>query len=430
MVNHSCLIVNVQANYGYDSTRESAFFTVSLRAAITYSTHEFFMSFSKKNNGKQGLNSLAVHAGTIIDPRYRGVNTPVHPSTAIGFLNGYGSIPYPRNHTIPNHDAVAEKIAALEGGESALVLATGMSAITAGILTAVRPGEHVLMQRNIYGGTRALVDILRYKHNIGVTLIDTMVPDELENNMSGDTVLVYMETPTNPLLDIIDIQPVTQWAKDNRILTMIDNTFASPVNQRPLELGCDIVMHSATKYLSGHSDLMAGALISNDDFIERSRKLSSIYGMSLNAVDLSLLERSMKTLGVRVKQQNENAMTIATWLSKHPSISRVHYPGLPSHPGHDIARKQMSGFGGMMSFELAGTDTHFRDAFLEKLSMIAVATSLGGVESTMTVPIQTSHNLLSEEERNTLGIHDMLIRFSIGIEDANDLIHDLEQALQ
>jgi cystathionine beta-lyase len=211
---------------------------------------------------------------------------------------------------------------------------------------------------------------------------------------------------------------------------MIDNTFASPVNQKPLELGCDIIMHSATKYLGGHSDLMAGALIGNADFIERCRTLAAMYGMSLNAADLSLLERSIKTLGVRVQQQNANAMHIAQWLSKHPAIAKVHYPGLPSHPGHDIASRQMSGFGGMMSFELAGNDIEYRDAFLKKLSMIAVATSLGGVESTMTIPIQTSHSLLTEEERSALGIHEMLIRFSIGIEDAQDLIQDLERALQ
>lgn len=386
------------------------------------------MANSKKHPEYSGLNSKAVHTGT--KNIYHGVNTPIQPSTAIEFHNGFGSIPYPRNFTIPNHDAVAEKIAALEGGEAALVLATGMSAITAGILSAVRPGEHILMQKNIYGGTRAFVDILRHKHDISVTLIDIMTPEGLEQEVTGDTVLVYLETPTNPMLEIIDIAPITQWAKDNRILTMIDNTFASPVNQKPLELGCDIIMHSATKYLGGHSDLMAGALIGNADFIERCRTLSAIYGMSLNAVDLSLLERSIKTLGLRVQQQNANAMHIAQWLSKHPAIAKVHYPGLPSHPGHDIASRQMSGFGGMMSFELAGNDIEYRDAFLKKLSMIAVATSLGGVESTMTIPMQTSHNLLTDEERADLGIHDMLIRFSIGIEDAHDLIHDLEQALQ
>jgi len=375
------------------------------------------------------MNSKAVHAGTQRD-HFGGVNTPVQPSTAIEYLNESGSVPYPRNFTIPNHEAVATKIAALEGGEAALVLATGMSAITIGILAAVQPGQHVLMQSNIYGGTRAFVEILRYKHDIQVTLIDRMVPEELDANMTGDTTLVYMETPTNPLIDIIDISPICQWAKDNRILTMIDNTFASPVNQQPLKLGCDIIMHSATKYMGGHSDLMAGALIGKKDFIEQCRTLSSIYGMSLNAVDLSLLERSIKTMVLRVRQQNSNAMEIAQWLNKHTLIAKVHYPGLTSHPGHEIAARQMSGFGGMMSFELAGNDTSFRDAFLRSLSMISVATSLGGVESTMTIPAQTSHSLLTPEERTAMGIHDMLIRFSIGIEDPEDLIQDLERALQ
>jgi len=387
------------------------------------------MSNSNKLSIPSGMNSKAVHAGTQRD-HFGGVNTPVQPSTAIEYLNESGSVPYPRNFTIPNHEAVATKIAALEGGEAALVLATGMSAITIGILAAVQPGQHVLMQSNIYGGTRAFVEILRYKHDIQVTLIDRMVPEELDANMTGDTTLVYMETPTNPLIDIIDISPICQWAKDNRILTMIDNTFASPVNQQPLKLGCDIIMHSATKYMGGHSDLMAGALIGKKDFIEQCRTLSSIYGMSLNAVDLSLLERSIKTMVLRVRQQNSNAMEIAQWLNKHPLIAKVHYPGLTSHPGHEIAARQMSGFGGMMSFELAGNDTSFRDAFLRSLSMISVATSLGGVESTMTIPAQTSHSLLTPEERTAMGIHDMLIRFSIGIEDPEDLIQDLERALQ
>jgi cystathionine beta-lyase len=387
------------------------------------------MSESKHKHNTSGLNSIAVHTGTIRDA-FGGVNTPLQPSTAIEYLSGNGNIPYPRNFNIPNHEAVAKKIAALEGGESAIVLATGMSAIAAGILAIAKPGDHILMQNNIYGGTRAFVELLREKHNINVTLITSMTPVSLSRHMTKDTVLVYVETPTNPLLEIIDIVPITEWAKDHGILTMIDNTFASPVNQRPLELGCDIIMHSATKYMGGHSDLMAGALIGTAEYIEKCRKISAIYGMSLNAVDLSLLERSIKTIGVRVKQQNANALEIAEWLSKHPGIAKVYYPGLQSHPGHDIAKKQMSGFGGMMSFELAGKDIEYRDEFLQKLQMISVATSLGGVESTMTIPSQTSHNLLISEEREILGITDMLIRFSVGIEDAQDIIHDLERALQ
>jgi cystathionine beta-lyase len=387
------------------------------------------MSESKHKQNTIGLNSIAVHTGTIHDA-FGGVNTPIQPSTAIEYLSGNGNIPYPRNFNIPNHEAVSKKIAALEGGESAIVLATGMSAIAAGILAIAKPGDHILMQNNIYGGTRAFVEMLREKHNINVTLITSMTPESLTQSITNDSVLVYLETPTNPLLEIIDIALITQWAKDNGILTMIDNTFASPVNQRPLELGCDIIMHSATKYMGGHSDLMAGALIGTAEYIEKCRKISAIYGMSLNAVDLSLLERSIKTIGVRVKQQNANALEIAEWLSKQPGIAKVYYPGLQSHPGHDIAKRQMSGFGGMMSFELAGKDIGYRDEFLQKLQTISVATSLGGVESTMTIPSQTSHNLLTSEEREILGITDMLIRFSVGIEDAQDIIHDLERALQ
>jgi cystathionine beta-lyase len=387
------------------------------------------MSDSKYKQNNTGLNSIAVHTGTIRDA-FGGVNTPIQSSTAIEYFTGNGNIPYPRNFNIPNHDAVSKKIAALEGGESALVVSTGMAAIAIGILAITKPGDHILMQNNIYGGTRAFVDILREKHNINVTLISSMTPENLAQYVTKESVLLYMETPTNPLMEIIDIVPITQWAKDHGIITMIDNTFASPINQRPLELGCDIIMHSATKYMAGHSDLMAGALIGNTAYIEKCRKLSAIYGMSLNAVDLSLLERSIKTIGIRVQQQNANALEIAQWLSNHPRISKVHYPGLPSHPGHEIAKRQMSGFGGMMSFELAGNDIEYRDAFLQKLELISIATSLGGVESTITIPTQTSHYIVSIEERNALGIHDMLLRFSVGIEDAHDIINDLEKALQ
>jgi cystathionine beta-lyase len=388
------------------------------------------MSIKDQSNHQPGRNSLAVHAGTVHDDVFGGVNTPIYTSTSIDYRVECGPVPYPRNFSIPNHNAVAQKIAALEGGEACLVLSTGMSAIIIGILAIAKPGDHILMQSNIYGGTLASVKILKEFHNISVTLIDSMDIDTLSQSIMAETVLLYLETPTNPLLDIIDIQQMTEWARDNRILTMIDNTFASPINQQPLQLGCDIVMHSATKYLGGHSDIMAGALIGNATYIEKCRSIASIYGMSLNAMDLALLERSIKTVGIRVKQQNENALQVAQWLSNNPMIEKVYYPGLEDHPGHDIARKQMLGFGGMLSFALKSRDIAQRDAFLNALSMIAVAGSLAGVESTITVPAETSHSLLTKEQRASMGIHNSLLRLSIGIEDAADIIHDLERALQ
>lgn len=388
------------------------------------------MSESKQHQHILGLNSIAVHAGTIHDETFGGVNTPIFTSTAIDYRVEQGPVPYPRNFSIPNHDAVARKIAALEVGESCLVLSTGMSAIITGILAVAKSGDHILMQSNIYGGTLAFAHQFLSQHGIECTFVDDITAGELSKHVRSTTVLLYIETPTNPLLDIIDIASATAWAKEHGILTMIDNTFASPINQQPLKFDCDIVMHSATKYLGGHSDIMAGALIGSEEFIGKCRSIASIYGMSLNAMDLALLERSIKTLGIRVQRQNENAMIIAQFLNQHHAIESVFYPGLPSHPGHEIAKQQMHGFGGMLSFSLKSKNAIDRDAFLNRLSMIAVAGSLAGVESTITAPIQTSHSLLTEEERLHMGIHDTLLRLSVGIEDAKDLIHDLEQALQ
>ena len=254
--------------------------------------------------------------------------------------------------------------------------------------------------------------------------------NELKEAITEQTALIYIETPSNPLLNIIDIKSVTHIAKHCNIKTMIDNTFASPINQNPAQLGCDLIMHSATKYLGGHSDFCAGALAGSSDIIEQCRLLGTMYGCSLNASDLALLERSMKTLAIRVEKQNHNAMEIAHYLQDHPAISTVYFPGLITHPGHIIAKEQMHGFGGMMSFELKNEDKSAISRFLDSLNIIIPAGSLGGVESLITSPALTSHKLIGEHGRQSYGIKDNLLRLSVGIENIEDLINDLSFALK
>ena len=369
-----------------------------------------------------------VHEGTLRDPISGGVNTPIFPSSAIDYRTK--DIRYPRNFNTPNNDAVAKKLATLEGTEKALLLSSGMAAIAIGIMALVKPGEHIVFQKDLYGGTLALIEQELPKRNISYTFVDATKINELKEAITEQTALIYIETPSNPLLNIIDIKSVTHIAKHCKIKTMIDNTFASPINQNPAQLGCDLIMHSATKYLGGHSDFCAGALAGSSDIIEQCRLLGTMYGCSLNTSDLALLERSMKTLAIRVEKHNYNAMEIAHYLQNHPAISTVYFPGLITHPGHIIAKEQMHGFGGMMSFELNTENQSAISRFLDSLNIIIPAGSLGGVESLITSPALTSHKLIGEHGRQSYGIKDNLLRLSVGIENIEDLINDLSFALK
>lgn len=388
------------------------------------------MKQSKTGNSdlRYSPSTKSVHEGTLRDPSSGGVNTPVFPSSAIDYRTK--DIRYPRNFNTPNNEAVAQKLAALEGTEKAVLFSTGMAAISIGIMALVKPGDHIVFQKDLYGGTLAFIDQELPKRNISYTFVDATNIDELKEAITEQTTLIYIETPSNPLLTIIDIKSVTNIAKDCRIKTMIDNTFASPINQNPAQLGCDLIMHSATKYLGGHSDFCAGALAGSLDIIEQCRLLGTMYGCSLNASDLSLLERSMKTLAIRVEKQNYNALEIAHYLHNHPAISKVYYPGLITHTGHTIAKEQMHGFGGMMSFELNTEKQSDIDRFLDSLNIIIPAGSLGGVESLITSPALTSHKLIGENGRQSYGIKDNLLRLSVGIENIEDLINDLSFALK
>lgn len=379
------------------------------------------------NSTKKGFNTICTHVGEVKDTQFKGAISPIYMSTSYAFED-VETKRYPRYFNTPNQEALCKKLAALEKGESSLIFASGMAAISTTLFAFLHKGDHIVLQRELYGGTINLVNEEFDKYGIEYSYVDSQNAKGFEQKIKSNTKVIYIETPSNPLLTIIDIKAIAEVAKKKGIITMIDNTFASPVNQNPIPLGIDIVLHSATKYLGGHSDILAGAVISSEKNVETIFNLAKNMGGSLSDFTVWMLERSIKTLGLRVKQQNKNAIKIAKWLEKHQDISKVYYPGLSSHPDHEIAKKQMKGFGGMLSFELQESLDASR--FQKELKLIKSSMSLAGVESTMLSPALTSHALLTQEERKKQGIEDGLLRFSLGIEEKEDLMNDIEQALQ
>lgn len=367
--------------------------------------------------------TLTVHAGSAGDSLYGGIVNPIYPAAAYDYVE---EVRYPRYFNTPNQKAVVEKMVALEQGEDGLVFSSGMAAIMTSMLAVLKQGDHVLFQHDLYGGTHyAAVNALN-RYGIAYSMADVSDLKTFAAALRPNTRLMYIETPSNPLMKITDVAGVARLARKKGILTMIDNTFASPVNQQPITLGIDIVAHSGTKYIGGHSDLCCGVVVTSKKLTEQIRQSALIFGGSLDAQTCWLVERSLKTMVLRVQQQNENALAIARALEKEPRIRAVFYPGLKDHPGHRIARRQMpGGFGGMMSFEVKGN----AETFLKRLALIKRAISLGGVESTATLPVKTSHAKLTAAERQAVGISDRLVRLSVGIEDAGDLIRDIQQAL-
>ncbi|MBZ0245410.1 MAG: PLP-dependent aspartate aminotransferase family protein [Cyclobacteriaceae bacterium] len=365
----------------------------------------------------------SVHAGSPGDPLYGGVVNPIYVSSAYDYEE---TVRYPRYYNTPNQTAVAEKITALENGQDGLVFSSGMAAIMTSLFAMVKAGDHIIFQNDLYGGTHhaALYELNRY--GITYTMVDATDPSNFEKAIRKETKVIYIETPSNPLLKITDIKKVASIAKKHKLVTIIDNTFASPVNQNPIDLGIDIVTHSGTKYIGGHSDLCCGLMVSSKKLTNKIKASAMHFGGSLDAQTCYLVERSLKTIVLRVNQQNSNAMTIARFLESENKVGKVFYPGLKTHPLHSIAKKQMpGGFGGMLSFEVKGSP----DKFMKKLKYIKRAVSLGGVESTINSPMRTSHSKLTAEERKAVGISDKLVRFSVGIEDPTDLINDIKQAL-
>lgn len=367
----------------------------------------------------------SVHAGSVGDPQFKGIVNPIYPSSAYDYEN-LPETQYPRYFNTPNQRYAAAKIAALENAEDGLVFSSGMAAILTSLFAFLKKGDHAVLQNDLYGGTfNALVtEFPRY--GIEYTLVDGAHPENFEKAIRKETKVIYIETPSNPTLKITDIKSVAGIAKKYGLLTIIDNTFASPVNQNPFTLGIDIVTHSGTKYIGGHSDLCCGAAVGTKEHIKQVWGSAFHFGGSLDAHTCYLVERSLKTIVLRVRQQNQNAMTLANYLKSNSKVGKVYYPGLTDHPDHAIAKSQMTGgFGGMLAFEVKG-DAH---QFMSKLNLIKRAISLGGVESTMCSPVKTSHAKMSAAERASIGVTDNLIRFSVGIEETNDLIADIEQAL-
>lgn len=367
----------------------------------------------------------SVHAGSYGDPQYKGTVTPVFPSSAYDY-EGVGSTLYPRYFNTPNHQAVCEKLAALEHSEDGLILSSGMAAILTSIFAMMKQGDHAILQSDLYGGTHNAVVTELPRYGMEFTLVDGGDPGNFERAIRPETRIIYIETPSNPTLKITDIRAVAEVAKKHGLITIIDNTFASPVNQNPIDLGIDIVTHSGTKYIGGHSDICCGAVLSTKSLCAKIRNSAMHFGGSLDAHTCWLVERSLKTIVLRVRQQNYNALAIAEYLKTDSRIGKVYYPGLPDHPGHSIAKTQMpGGFGGMLSFEVK-SDAH---KFMSRLQLIKRAISLGGVETTITSPAKTSHIKMSEADRQAIGVTDKLVRLSVGIEEVSDLLEDIQQAL-
>lgn len=367
----------------------------------------------------------SVRAGSQRDKNMGGLNTPMQSSSAIEYLDD-SEIRYPRYFNTLNHDVVVAKMNALEYTEAGLVTSSGMAAISAILFGLLESGDHVVFTSGLYGGTHALVVTELKRAGIQFSFAKAH-PKAIEDVTGPDTRMIFLESPSNPLLSIVDLETVASFAKSRGIMTVIDNTFASPILQNPALLGFDLVMHSGTKYLGGHSDLCCGTVNGPARLITRVRNHAISYGGCLNAQDCHLLERSLKTLEVRVRRQSDNAAIIARKLAKDGSFKRVYYPGLEHHPGHEVAKRQMDGFGGMLSFELA--DHIDPVAFLRRLEVVICAVSLGGVETTICQPVATSHQKMADDERLRLGITAGLLRLSVGIEDAEDIMTDLLQAL-
>lgn len=384
----------------------------------------------------KGKSTTAVHAGEL-PPSQGEVVTPIYqtstfffptqdPSTWEGKVPD-GSYIYTRwgNPTIR---ATEDKLAALEGSEKGLLFSSGMAAITSAILTFVGKGDHIISVEDIYGGTFSFMRSELPRLGVDVTFVDSVDPEAIPKAIKANTKLIYLESPTNPLLKLVDIRAAAKVAKEQGVKSMIDSTFATPINQRPIDMGVDLVAHSCTKYLNGHSDLIAGVVLGTETDIEAISKKRILYGGSMDPLGAFLLIRGLKTLAVRMERHNRNGQEIAQFLESHPQVERVHYPGLDSHPQHRLAVEQMSSFGGMISFEVRGGRKAAENA-LRSFEVIKRATSLGGVDSLASMPLNSSHSSLTPQERQRLGIKDQLIRLSLGIEDAEDLKQDLDRAL-
>lgn len=371
------------------------------------------------------IGTKCVHSGNIVDDKFHGSISPIYPATTYDYRK---TDTYPRYFNTPNQLALSRKISDLESAEDSILFGSGLGAVSSTMFSFLKSGDHVILHDSIYGGTINLVNTEFKKFNIDFSYIDINDVDLLKSTIKKNTRIIYFETPTNPLLQIVDISLISSVAKENDIISIIDNTFASPINQNPINFGIDLVIHSATKYLGGHSDILAGSVSGNTEHIEKIKKSGINYGANLSDYTVWLLERSIKTLSVRVNAQNQNALDLANFLDESPLIKKVYYPGLKNHLSHEIASRQMIGFGGMMSFEVI--DKINSEDFVSDLKIISPTMSLAGVESSITSPSKTSHKKVDPQIRKKLGISDNLLRFSVGIEDIEDLMLDLDKSLK
>jgi cystathionine gamma-lyase/cystathionine beta-lyase/cystathionine gamma-lyase/homocysteine desulfhydrase len=374
------------------------------------------------------FSTICIHAGQIPDPSTGAIITPIYQTSTyvqdeLGRHKGYE---YARTQN-PTRAALEANVAAIEGGRAAFAYASGMAAIGA-IASLLQSGDHVIVTENTYGGTYRYFEQVLTRYRIEFSYIDTAQPELVERAMRPSTKMIFVETPTNPVMGLTDIAAMAEIGRRHNVRVAVDNTFASPVVQRPIELGADLVMHSTTKYLNGHSDSVGGIVIAaREDDAEWLKFFQNSAGAILGPFDAWLVLRGTKTLPVRMAQHNANGLALAEFLESHPKVTRVLYPGLPSHPQHELARRQMRGFGGMLAFDLGS----FEDArrVCNRVRLMALAESLGGVETLISHPASMTHSSVPAERRRAMGLTDSLVRISAGIEDIEDLISDLRQAL-
>jgi len=376
----------------------------------------------------------AVRGGTKLGKKNAPLATPIYQTSTFEVTDNEQQVRATKTDMFytrygnPTNTVVENSIAELEGVDGSLLFASGMCAVTTTLLALLKSGDHIVAQRDIYGGVNKFLTEWLPKLGIETTFVDTNDYGQHRRAIRPNTKLLYLESPTNPTLRVVDLKTATAIAKEHKLISMIDSTFATPINQRPAEFGIDLVMHSGTKYFAGHSDLICGIVAGRADLISRIHETRTTLGGNMDPHAAWLLLRGIKTLAVRVQRQNDNALRIAQFLAAHSKVKRVHYPFLEGHPQRSMAMEQMSGGGGMLSFEVDGSGQEVR-RFIESLSLFTLAPSLGGVDSLVTMPVCTSHAMISAEDRAKMGVTEQLVRLSVGIENVDDLIADLERAL-
>ena len=379
---------------------------------------------------KLRFNSATIHGGQAPDPAYGAVMPPIYQTSTYAQTTpgGHKGFEYSRTHN-PTRQALEKSLASIENGKYGLAFASGLAAMDA-VMKLLQPGDEVISTNDLYGGSYRLFTKIFEAYGLKFHFVDMNDLANVEAAINGNTKLIWVETPTNPMMNVVDIEAVAQLAKKNNLLLAVDNTFASPYLQQPLNFGADIVMHSATKYLAGHSDVVLGSLVVNDDDLhERLAFIQNASGAVPGPMDSFLTLRGIKTLHVRLQRHCENGKAVAEYLAAHPKIEKVYWPGFETHPNHDVAKKQMKDFGGMLSFIPKGADYKEAIKIVENLKLFTLAESLGGVESLAGHPASMTHASIPKEEREKSGVVDALIRLSVGIEDAQDLIDDLANAI-